>query len=59
MPDSIQKTWKRIYSEWLPRSKYELVPGYVFESYTMGDMQAEDYVSEIWLPMKEKQLEKV
>lgn len=59
MPDSIQKTWKRVYSEWLPGSNYELVPGYDFESYTMGDIQAEDYVSEIWLPVKEKQSAKV
>ena len=55
MPDAIQVMWKRIYSEWLPQAKYELVPSYDFEYYTEGDVDSPDYVSEIWVPVKEKQ----
>ena len=54
MPDAIQKMWKRIYSEWLPQSIYELVPGYDIEFYTEGDNGSKDYISEIWIPVKEK-----
>ncbi len=54
MPDAIQNMWKRIYSEWLPQSKYELIPGYDIELYTEGDTKSEDYISEIWIPVKEK-----
>lgn len=54
MPDAFQKIWKRIYSEWLPQAKYELVPSYDFEYYTEGDKGSPDYVSEIWVSVKEK-----
>jgi len=55
MPDAIQSMWKKIYSEWLPQAKYELVQSpYEFEYYTEGDSQSPDYVSEIWIPVKEK-----
>ncbi|WMJ21966.1 AraC family transcriptional regulator [Paludicola sp. MB14-C6] len=55
MPKAIQAMWKRIYSEWLPSSNYELLPDYDIEFYTEGDNSSEDYVSEIWIPVKEKQ----
>lgn len=54
MPDAIQNMWKRIYSEWLPQSAYELMDGYDIEFYTEGDTSSKDYVSEIWIPIKEK-----
>ena len=54
MPDAIQTMWKRIYSEWLPQAKYELVPSYDFERYMEGDVDSPDYVSEIWVPVREK-----
>lgn len=54
MPDSIQNLWKRVYSEWLPASDYELVPDYDIEFYTEGDNSKDDYVSEIWFPVIEK-----
>lgn len=53
-PDSIQKTWDAIYREWLPGADYELIPDYDIENYLPGDNTAEDYVSEIWLPVREK-----
>ncbi len=54
MPAAIQNMWKRIYSEWLPQANYELIPGYEIEFYTEGDTSSKDYVSEIWIPVKEK-----
>ncbi|MGB4661095.1 MAG: AraC family transcriptional regulator [Mobilitalea sp.] len=54
MPDAIQDQWKRVYSEWLPASNYELISDYDIELYTEGDNNREDYVSEIWIPVKEK-----
>lgn len=54
MPDTIQNIWKRIYSEWLPQSEYELIPDYDIEFYTEGNNKSMDYVSEIWIPVKKK-----
>lgn len=54
MPDTIQNVWKKIYSEWLPQSEYELIPDYDIELYTDGDNKSKDYVSEIWIPVKKK-----
>ena len=53
MPDAIQKMWERIYREWLPGTKYELIPDYCIENYLPGDSHSGDYLSEIWLPVKE------
>lgn len=53
-PDAIQKTWGDIYREWLPATAYELIPDYDIENYLPGDNTSDDYVSEIWLPVKEK-----
>ena len=54
MPTAIQEMWKRIFSEWLPQAKYEILPSYDFELYTDGDSDSPDYVSEIWMPVKKK-----
>jgi AraC family transcriptional regulator len=54
MPKSIQNMWQRVYSEWLPQSDYKLISDYDIEYYTEGDNSKEDYISEIWIPVKEK-----
>jgi AraC family transcriptional regulator len=54
MPEAIQAVWKRIYSEWLPQAEYDRIEEYDFELYTEGDNQCQDYVSEIWIPIKKK-----
>lgn len=54
MPNSIQDLWKRVYSEWLPQSSYELIPTFAIEYYTEGDIKSEDYISEVWIPVIEK-----
>lgn len=54
MPNSIQNMWERIYTEWLPISNYELIPDYDIEYYHDGDTSSINYISEIWVPVKEK-----
>lgn len=54
MPKAIQDMWRKVYGEWLPGSKYELIPNYDIEYYTDGNNNSPDYVSEIWIPVKEK-----
>ena len=48
----MQDIWKRIYSEWLPNSMYEHAMLSEIEYYSSGDMMADDYKSEIWIPLK-------
>ena len=52
LPNALQDIWKRIYSEWLPNSSYEHAMLPEIEYYSSGDMTAEDYRSEIWIPVK-------
>lgn len=54
MPSAMQEVWKRIYGEWLPQADYERIQGCDFEVYTEGNNQSEDYVSEIWIPVRKK-----
>ncbi len=55
LPGAMQSVNTRIYKEWLPgNGKYQIAAGIMVEMYTMGNMKAADYVSEIWLPVKEK-----
>lgn len=53
-PDAIQRMWDIIYREWLPGADYELISDYEIENYLPGDNTSDDYVSEIWFPVKEK-----
>ena len=60
MPNALQETNIKIYSEWLPTCKeYEIAAGYCIEMY--GDPTEykngtgdENYYSEIWIPVKKK-----
>ncbi|MFA6309231.1 MAG: AraC family transcriptional regulator [Clostridia bacterium] len=54
MPNAIQEMWRKIYSEWLPQSDYELVNDYDIEFYTSGNNQDKNYQSEIWIPVQTK-----
>lgn len=47
MSNSIQDMWKRIYSEWLPQSEYELIPDYCIELYIEGNKQSQEYKRKI------------
>lgn len=54
MPEGQQKIWKRIFTEWFPGSAYEPADGPQIEWYSDGPMDSEDYLSEIWIPVKKK-----
>lgn len=52
MPQAIQKLWHKICSEFFPASGYQPTYEMDIEAYTEGNMCAEDYRSEIWVPVK-------
>ena len=52
MPDAMQNVWKRIFTEWLPTSGYMHDDGPEIEWYSEGDPNGENYLSEIWIPIK-------
>lgn len=60
MPNSMQSTNKKIFTEWLPNCKdYEFAAGYNIEMYSdirdyPKGTQDEKYYSEIWIPVKKK-----
>ncbi len=59
MPLPLQEVNRKIFSEWLPASEYEIAEGYNIEyycdpaDYKMG-MEAPEYYAEIWIPVKER-----
>jgi len=58
IPLPLQEVNRRIFSEWLPASGYEIAEGYNIEYYSdpadfkMG-MQDPEYYAEVWIPVKE------
>jgi len=48
----VTQTMTRVLSEWLPSSGYEIVKGVSLETYGPGDTQTDDYVCELWLPVR-------
>ncbi|WP_242870127.1 GyrI-like domain-containing protein [Tindallia californiensis] len=54
MPKAIQELQKRIITEWLPTSGYEYADAPDIEVYPAGDVTAQDYQCEVWLPVKKK-----
>jgi AraC family transcriptional regulator len=52
MPHAMQNAWKRIFSEWLPSSGYEIAGTPEMEVYPAGDPYSPEYRSEIWIPVK-------
>lgn len=63
VPDSLQKTEEKIFSEWLPNnSAYEVAEHYNVEMYTCtADYEKgnadESYCCEIWIPVKKRQVQ--
>ena len=55
MPDAMPKLWKQIFSEWFPSNQYENAGTAELEVYPAGDAYSDEYVSEIWIPLKRKQ----
>jgi len=60
MPDALQETNRKIFSEWLPNSReYATAAGYNIEMYSDADdypngVGDENYYTEIWIPVKKK-----
>lgn len=59
MPLPLQELNRRIFSEWLPSSSYEIAEGYNIEYYSNPaafekEMQDPAYYAEVWIPIKEK-----
>ena len=56
-PQAREEMWKRIYSEWLPQAKYEIlqsVSSHIIYSCTRDEINSPDNIFEIWLPVKKK-----
>lgn len=51
MHETIQPTWKRIFSEWFPQTGYKHANLPELEVYLGGDINANDYYMEIWIPI--------
>lgn len=59
MPLPLQEVNRRIFSEWLLASSYEIAEGYNIEYYSNPEdfkmkMQDREYYAEVWIPVKEK-----
>ena len=59
MPLSCHEVNRRIFSEWLPESRYKIAEGYNIEYYSnpaefKGGTQDPEYYAEMWIPIKEK-----
>lgn len=57
IPFSVQDMTRRLYGEWLPNSGYEWANAPDIERYFDGDPMSEDYVCELWLPVRAKERE--
>lgn len=53
-PDTLQQTYARIYSEWLPASDYEVIQAPVFSFTKFNEDQPGDAYSEVWMPVRKK-----
>jgi AraC family transcriptional regulator len=51
IPEAIQNVFSRIYQEWFPATRYEHSGEPEMEVYTLGDITAEDYRCEVWIPI--------
>jgi AraC family transcriptional regulator len=50
----IAQTWAKITMEWIPESRYEQIIDYDMQVYPPGDTNRDDYVCEIWVPVRMK-----
>jgi AraC family transcriptional regulator len=53
-PETLQKTWGRIYSEWFPSSNYEQTEGPEILWNESKDTSSPTFKSEIWVPVVKK-----
>ena len=55
-PEALQQMWAQIYSEWFPSSEYELTGGPELLWNESKNTSKADYRSEIWIPVRIKEL---
>lgn len=53
-PQAVQSTWARIYSEWLPSSRYQLTGGPELLRHESPDLTGPECKSEIWVPISKR-----
>lgn len=53
MPEAIQETWHKICAEFFPIANFKPTYEMDIEAYSKGNMTANDYYSEIWVPVIE------
>jgi AraC family transcriptional regulator len=53
-PETLQQTWGRIFSEWLPTSNYEIVEGPEILWTEDFNIKSPGFKSEIWIPIAKK-----
>ena len=54
MPETFQKTYQQICTEFFPQCNYEYGSGVELEVYPSADVQNPDYTCQIWIAVKEK-----
>lgn len=54
MPESFQRLYQQIYSEFFPASEYQPCGGTDFEAYPSADVKNPDYACEIWVAVEKK-----
>lgn len=54
MPETFQKLYHQIYSEFFPASEYQPCGGTDFEAYPSADVSSSDYRCEIWVAVEKK-----
>ncbi len=54
LPDALQDTWRKIYTEWFPTAAYTHAGGAELEVYADGDVKSADYRCEVWIPVNHK-----
>lgn len=54
MPESFQKLYHQVYTEFFPTSEYQPCGGTDFEAYPSQDVTAPDYTCEFWIAVEKK-----
>lgn len=56
IPEAMESEWQRVVTEFFPTSSYEPTYEMDLELYPKGDRKSPDYKSEIWVPIKKREV---
>ena len=56
IPEAMEREWQRVVTEFFPTSSYEPTYEMDIELYPVGDRKDPDYRSEIWVPVKKREV---